>query len=93
MKHYLAPQDKVYAVDEGQEFLIQADWTPITDAELQSILDRINKPTPEQVEESRFSAYQAEADPLFFKYQRGEVTEQEWLDKVAEIKARYPKSQ
>lgn len=37
------------------------------------------------------TAYQAESDPLFFKYQRGEATEQEWLDKVAEIKARFPK--
>jgi len=39
----------------------------------------------------RQSAYQTESDPLFFKYQRGEATEQEWLDKVAEIKARFPK--
>lgn len=37
------------------------------------------------------AAYQAESDPLFFKYQRGEATEQDWLDKVAEIKARFPK--
>lgn len=52
-------------------------------------------PTPEEKAEmvrmQRQSAYQAEADPLFFKYQRGEATEQEWLDKVAEIKARFPK--
>ena len=40
--------------------------------------------------ENRRAAYSAEADPLFFRAQRGEVTEQEWLDKVAEIKARYP---
>jgi len=39
----------------------------------------------------RQSAYQTESDPLFFKYQRGEATEQEWLEKVAEIKARFPK--
>lgn len=38
----------------------------------------------------RASAYQAEADPLFFKAQRGECTQQDWLNKVAEIKARYP---
>lgn len=40
---------------------------------------------------NRKVAYISEADPLFFKYQRGEITEQEWLDKVAEIKLRYPK--
>ena len=43
------------------------------------------------IDQQRQSAYQTESDPLFFKYQRGEATEQEWLDKVAEIKARFPK--
>lgn len=38
----------------------------------------------------RAEAYRTESDPLFFKSQRGEATQQEWLDKVAEIKARYP---
>jgi hypothetical protein len=45
----------------------------------------------EQATAQRRTAYEQEADPLFFKYQRGEATEQEWLDKIAEIKARYPK--
>ena len=31
--------------------------------------------------------YRIEADPLFFKSQRGEIDNQVWLDKVAEIKA------
>jgi hypothetical protein len=39
----------------------------------------------------RQQAYIAEADPLFFKAQRGEATMEEWQAKVAEIKARYPK--
>jgi hypothetical protein len=38
----------------------------------------------------RTKAYPVEADPLFFKSQRGEIPEQEWLDKVTEIKLRYP---
>lgn len=40
--------------------------------------------------ELRKLAYQLEADPIFFKAQRGEVTMQNWLDKVSEIKSRYP---
>lgn len=40
---------------------------------------------------SREAAYRSESDPLFFKYQRGEVAEQLWLEKIAEIKARFPK--
>jgi len=44
-----------------------------------------------EAEANRKSAYIAEADPLFFKAQRDEATYQEWLDKIAEIKARFPK--
>lgn len=39
---------------------------------------------------ARAAAYRAESDPLFFKSQRGEATMDEWLAKVAEIRARYP---
>jgi hypothetical protein len=42
------------------------------------------------VEQSRAAAYRSEADPLFFKAQRGEATTDEWTAKVAEIKARFP---
>ena len=40
--------------------------------------------------ENRAKAYTAEADPLFFKAQRGEATTADWEAKVAEIKTRYP---
>lgn len=42
------------------------------------------------VDELRQAAYTAEADPVFFKWQRGEATQQDWLDVIADIKARYP---
>jgi hypothetical protein len=42
------------------------------------------------LKQARQVAYQAEADPLYFGWQRGENTEQAWLDKVAEIRGRYP---
>jgi hypothetical protein len=42
------------------------------------------------VERNRAAAYAVEADPLFFKAQRGEATTDEWTAKVAEIKARFP---
>ncbi len=43
------------------------------------------------VNELRLDAYSSESDPLFFKAQRGEATLQEWQDKIAEIRARFPK--
>lgn len=54
-------------------------------------------PTPEEIsaqqqaekEQLRLEAYRNESDPLFFKWQRGEIEKQVWLDKVEEIKARY----
>jgi len=42
------------------------------------------------IEAQRRNAYTQEADPLFFSYQRGEATEQEWLDAVQDIKDRFP---
>jgi hypothetical protein len=39
---------------------------------------------------NRAGAFAAEADPLFFKAQRGEATLDEWSAKVAEIRSRYP---
>jgi hypothetical protein len=47
-------------------------------------------PTKAEQEAKRKTAYEAEADPLFFMSQRGEATVEEWQAKVAEIKARYP---
>ena len=53
-------------------------------------------PTPEETESerqaikrARADAYRTESDPLFFKWQAGEATEQEWLEKRDEIRARY----
>lgn len=48
------------------------------------------EPVVPSKEIQRRGAYAAEADPLFFKWQRGEGTQSAWLAKVAEIKARYP---
>lgn len=39
----------------------------------------------------RRAAYVEESDSLFFEVQRGERNKQEWLDKVTEIKSRFPK--
>lgn len=47
-------------------------------------------PSLEQQQAARAAAYKLEADPLFFKAQRGEATKAEWVAKVAEIKARFP---
>ena len=44
----------------------------------------------DRVKEARRAAFTAEADPLFFKVQRGEATDAEYQVKIAEIRARHP---
>ena len=44
----------------------------------------------EAVQKARQTAYQAESDPVFFDFQRGEVTEQDWLDAVQAVKDAHP---
>ena len=64
------------------------DYT-VVDASPEEIAQRVADMNNE-AKQNRINAYRDESDPLFFKWQRGEATEQEWLDKVAEIKARFP---
>ena len=42
------------------------------------------------VETARRADYQTTSDPLFFEWQRGDGTEQAWLDAVAAVKAAHP---
>lgn len=60
---------------------IQAEWAH-NEAQKPATLEALK-------EQQRLDAYRNEADPLFFKWQRGEATEQEWLNKIQEIKGRY----
>jgi hypothetical protein len=52
---------------------------------------KLDKIKEEKIMQLRNNAYTTEADPLFFKAQRGEATLQEWRDKILEIKNRFPK--
>ena len=74
----------------GLEWL--SDGEKPTQAELESHWGEVQKEAQlERVRKKRAIAYREEADPIFLKYQRGEATEQQWLDKIAEIKERFPK--
>lgn len=39
----------------------------------------------ELVKQARLAGYQTTSDPIFFQYQRGAKTEQEWLDAVKAV--------
>jgi hypothetical protein len=42
------------------------------------------------MERLRAEAYRSDSDPLALKYLRDECTKQEWLDKIEEIRNKYP---
>jgi hypothetical protein len=67
--------------------LTAAEIALITEPETERIA-RFNA----EAQAARRSAFQNEADPLFFAWQRGESTEQAWLDKCTEIRDRLPYS-
>jgi hypothetical protein len=86
-----------FAKERFDDYLIVEDTELISDTEEPwklsdgVLLKRTKKfPTQEQIDALRLTAYQSESDPLFFKYQRGEIEKQVWLDKVEEIRQRYP---
>jgi hypothetical protein len=61
--------------------------------EVQAELARLEAEAPnKEAEKNRLRSYQKESDPLFFKWQAGEATQEEWVAKRNEIRARYPKS-
>jgi hypothetical protein len=66
----------------------QPTWAELEAARPAAETAQANK----DAQRNRQAAFASEADPLFFQWQRGEGTEQAWLDKVAEIRERYPYS-
>ena len=46
--------------------------------------------TRAEVEAERRIAYRAEADPIFFEYQRGDKTKQQWLAAIKRVKKAHP---
>ena len=64
------------------------DWA-VTDATLEEIAQR-QADMLNSAKQQRAEAYRNESDALFFKAQRNEITMDQWLAKVNEIKARYP---
>ena len=45
------------------------------------------------IDRQREAAYRQEADPLGMQVMRGDIDKSEWLEKIAEIKQRYPKAE
>jgi hypothetical protein len=78
--------------DTAGAFDAQGNQVTIDEAAVAAEIQRLQPiKAAEEATRQRQQAYIAEADPLFFKAQRGEATMEEWQEKVAEIKQRFPK--
>lgn len=80
-------QEGHYAIMRGGWVLIEGEkpvYPPPIDPEIEK--QEFNN----QQKNSRELTYRAESDPLFFKYQRGDATLEEWTSKIQEIKERFP---
>lgn len=64
----------------------EAEWDAQEAEWAASAKDRFNA----EQKRMRENAYLKEADPMFFKAQRGELTVAEWEAKVTEIRQRFP---
>lgn len=86
VKRTPAPQidNKTHRLTQDVQF-VDGEWTQVWQV--------VALPLDQQIENlkaARGHAYTEEADPLFFKAQRGEIEMTEWQAKVDEIRTRYP---
>jgi hypothetical protein len=73
----------------------QLDWQDESAKPTKSTLDKLwpeveYEVAYETVEQTRASAYRETSDSLYFQWQRGTATEQEWLDAVQAVKDANP---
>jgi hypothetical protein len=68
-----------------------SDGDAPTEAELQAEWAQVEfEVAYEAVETARAAAYRESSDPIFFQFQRGDATEEEWLDAVEAVKVANP---
>lgn len=83
------PPDQTFenVVSEGVPELKDGKWY-----QTWTSVDRTDDEVSAILKSNKEAAYREESDALFFKWQRGEATKEEWLNKVNEIKQRYERN-
>lgn len=70
--------------------IIFRELTPEELAEYAELAEQQEAEAIKIAEDNRRAAYQRISDPIYFKWQRGEATEQEYLDAVEQVRNDYP---
>lgn len=79
-------------VEGTPQQLLDGSWVQVwdvTDASEEEISNNIEI-IKNEIQKLRQKAYQEEADPLYFQWKRGESDEATYLNKIEEIKTKYP---
>ena len=104
MKYILTQQDSTIlglfstAVEQTDGYLCDNSLYPTINygvCTISEVTDGYETPTQiaaynTQQSQLREKAYQVQSDPIFFQFQRGAKTEQEWLDAVNSVKTQLP---
>lgn len=70
--------------------IIERLMTPEEEAEREEWAKEQPAHEKAEIKELRRLGYAQFSDPIFFKWQRGERTEQDWVDAIAQVDALYP---
>jgi hypothetical protein len=75
--------------DRTGAFDVNGNKIELEQAKIESVATIVvNEQAVKNAKDGRLRAYISESDPLFFKFQRGEATKEEWIAKVDEIRQR-----
>lgn len=91
--HYLRPNSQWIMAGSDYESLewLDPETTAPTYAELEQAWPQAEYANSLfEIEVQRLAAYRNDADPLFFKWQAGEATEQNWKEARAAVVEKYP---
>jgi len=83
MTHKVVENDPII---EGEVYVQTWQVLPLTEQEKSDMIKKLG----DEIKEKRRKAYQRYSDPLYFKWKRGDGTEQEYLNRIEAIKAQLP---
>lgn len=86
---YVPDQEKLvelYPIFVNDEYIQVWDVCKLDSHEIIDVI-----PASSSISLKRQKEYQRVSDPVFFKWQRGEATKEDWLAKVEQVRKKFPK--
>ena len=65
-------------------------WTVVDQEAIDCYIASMTAAFNAQQKKNRLAAYTVKSDPIFFKSQRGEATNQQWLNAIAAVDSEFP---